>query len=197
MTSNNGRIRIAVLCGSVRPRNYTRMAVDVVTASLSAYPDVSVDLVDPSGLDLPPPGLEAASDSVSELQDVVGGATVVILATPEYHGSFSSVMKLIIENLGFPSVLAGKLVALLGVAGGSIGAIKSLEQLRGVCSHVGAIVLPGPVSIAHVRSVFNEDGECLDAGVEGRLQGLSENLMGYIQQNLCPRMTLEAMVRAE
>ena len=197
MTSNNGRIRIAVLCGSVRPRNYTRMAVDVVTASLSEHPDVSVDLVDPSELDLPPPGLETASDSVSELQDVVGGATVVILATPEYHGSFSSVMKLIIENLGFPSVLAGKLVALLGVAGGSIGAIKSLEQLRGVCSHVGAIVLPGPVSIAHVRSVFNEDGECLDAGVEGRLQGLSENLMGYIQQNLCPRMTLEAMVRAE
>ena len=196
MTSNNGRIRIAVLCGSVRPGNYTRMAVDVVTASLSEHPDVSVDLVDPSELDLPPPGLEAASDSVSELQDVVRGATAVILATPEYHGSFSSVMKLIIENLGFPSVLAGKPVALLGVAGGSIGAIKSLEQLRGVCSHVGAIVLPGPVSIAHVRSVFNEDGECLDAGVEGRLQGLSESLLGYIQQNLCPRMTLEAMVRA-
>ena len=196
MTSNNGRIRIAVLCGSVRPGNYTRMAVDVVTASLSEHPDVSVDLVDPSELDLPPPGLEAASDSVSELQEVVGGATAVILATPEYHGSFSSVMKLIIENLGFPSVLAGKPVALLGVAGGSIGAIKSLEQLRGVCSHVGAIVLPGPVSIAHVRSVFNEDGECLDAGVEGRLHGLSENLLAYIQQNLCPRMTLEAMVRA-
>ena len=196
MTSNNGRIRIAVLCGSVRPRNYTRMAVDVVTASLTEHPDVSVDLVDPSELDLPPPGLEAASDSVSELQEVVGGATAVILATPEYHGSFSSVMKLIIENLGFPSVLAGKPVALLGVAGGSIGAIKSLEQLRGVCSHVGAIVLPGPVSIAHVRSVFNEDGECLDAVSRSRLHGLSENLMGYIQQNLCPRMTLEAMVRA-
>ena len=196
MTSNSGRIRIAVLCGSVRPGNYTRMAVDVVTASLSTQPDISVDVVDPSELDLPPPGLEAASDSASELQEVVHGATAVILATPEYHGSFSSVMKLIIENLGFPSVLAGKPVALLGVAGGSIGAIKSLEQLRGVCSHVGAIVLPGPVSIAHVRSVFNEDGECLDAGVEGRLQGLSENLLGYIQQNVCPRMTLEAMVRA-
>ena len=102
MTSNNGRIRIAVLCGSVRPGNYTRMAVDVVTASLSEHPDVSVDLVDPSELDLPPPGLEAASDSVSELQEVVRGATAVILATPEYHGSFSSVMKLMIENLSFP-----------------------------------------------------------------------------------------------
>lgn len=197
MTSNGGGIRIAVLCGSVRPGNYTRMAADVVVASLSARPDVSVDLVDPSELDLPLPGLAATSDSAAEFQEGVRGATAVILATPEYHGSFSSVMKLMIENLGFPSVLAGKPVALLGVAGGSIGAIKSLEQLRGICSHVGAIVLPGPVSVAHVRSAFNEAGECLDSSVEGRLEGLAENLMGYIQQNLCPRMTLEAMVRDE
>lgn len=197
MSSNGSRIRIALICGSVRPGNYTRMAVDVVAASLAAHPDVSVDLVDPSELDLPLPGLAATSTSVSELQTAVGRATAVILATPEYHGSFSSVMKLIIENLGFPSVLGGKPVALLGVAGGSIGAIKSLEQLRGVCSHVGAIVLPGPVSVAHVRSAFNEKGECIDSDVEGHLQGLAENLLGYIQQNVCPRMTLEAMARAE
>ncbi len=196
MTPNSGGIRIALLCGSVRPGNYTRMAVDVVTASLSAHPDLSVDIVDPSELDLPPPGLDRTSSSASELQEVVGGATALILATPEYHGSFSSVMKLMIENLGFPSVLAGKPVALLGVAGGSIGAIKSLEQLRSVCSHVGAIVLPGPVSVPHVRSVFNEDGECLDSGVESRLEGLGESLLGYIQQNVCPRMTLEAIARA-
>ncbi len=107
-------------------------------------------------------------------------STGVLLATLEYHGSFSSVMKLMIENLGFPSVLAG----------------KSLEQLRGVCSHVGAIVLPGSVSVAHVRDAFNDDAECLDVNVEGRLQGLAENLLGYIRQNVCPRMTLEAMVRA-
>lgn len=197
MTSNEGGIRIAVLCGSVRPGNYTRMAADVVVASLSARPDVSVDVVDPSELDLPLPGLNATSNSAAELQETIRGATAVILATPEYDGSFSSVMKLMIENLGFPSLLSGKPVALLGVAGGSIGASKSLEQLRGVCSHVGAIVLPGPVSVAHVRSAFNEAGECLDSTVEGRLEGLAENLLGYIQQNLCPRMTLEAMVRAE
>ena len=195
MNPSNGRMRIALVCGSVRPGNYTRMAADVVASSLSAHPEVTVDLVDPSELDLAFPGLTSTSTSAAELKDVIVGAAAVILATPEYHGSFSSVMKLIIENLGFPSVLAGKPVALLGVAGGSIGAIKSLEQLRGVCSHVGAMVLPGPVSIANVRSAFNEDGECIDADVEGRLHGLAENVLGYIQQNLCPRMTLEAMAR--
>jgi NAD(P)H-dependent FMN reductase len=33
-------------------------------------------------------------------------AAAIVLATPEYHGSFSSVLKLVIENLGFPSALA-------------------------------------------------------------------------------------------
>jgi FMN reductase len=172
------------------------MAADVVVASLAGRPDVSVDVIDPSSLDLPQPGLPATSGATSDLQDTIRAATAVILATPEYHGSFSSVMKLVIENLGFPSVLAGKPVALLGVAGGSIGAIKALEHLRGVCSHVGAIVLPGPVSVPHVRSAFNEAGECLDSAVQERLEGLAESLMGYIGENVCPRMTLEAMVRA-
>ena len=90
------------------------------------------------------------SPEVDEFVEKVSRATGVIFATPEYHGSFSSVTKLAIENLGFPSVISGKPVALLGVAAGAIGAIKSLEQLRGVCSHVGAIVLPGPVSVAGV-----------------------------------------------
>ena len=74
--------------------------------------------------------------------------------------------KLIIENLGFPSVLASKPVALVGVAAGQIGAIKALEHLRSVLSHVGAIVLPGPVSVAGVQNVFDEEGRCVDEAIE-------------------------------
>jgi FMN reductase len=126
---------------------------------------------------------------------MVDAATGVILATPEYHGSFSAYLKQVIENLGFPSRLAGKPVALLGVAAGQIGAIKSLEQLRSVCSHVGAIVLPGPVSVAGVQRVFNEQGVCLDEKVEARIRGVGDSLIHYVQQNICPRMALEHMVR--
>ena len=122
-------------------------------------------------------------------------ATGVILATPEYHGSMSSVMKQIIENLGFPSMLAGKPVALLGVAAGQIGAIKSLEQLRSVCSHIGAIVLPGPVSVANVQKVFDKEGKCQDSNIEKRIRGVATNLIDYVHQNICPRIALEQMVR--
>ena len=83
----------------------------------------------------------------------------------------------------------------VSVAAGQIGAIKSLEHLRSVCSHVGAVVLPGPVSVAGVQRLFAEDGTCLDDGVERRVRGLARALVDYIDHNVCPRYALEAMVR--
>lgn len=105
-------------------------------------------------------------------------------------------MKLTIENLGFPSPLAGKPVALLGVAAGQIGAIKSLEQLRSVCSHVGALVLPGGVSVARVNQMFDEEGRPLDDGVEKRIRSVATTLLDYIHGYICPKIALEEMVRS-
>ncbi len=82
-------------------------------------------------------------------------------------------------------------MALLGVAAGQIGAIKSLEHLRSACSHVGAIVLPGPVSVAGIQKLFDEQGRCLDAAVEKRIRGVATNLLHYIHENICPRVALE------
>ena len=151
-------IRIVVINGSVRPHNYTSMASAYVVDELRKHPKVSVEEVHPGDLNLPFPGTDPNSPATKKLQQIVGQATGVVLVTPEYHGSFSSVMKLVIENLGFPSVLAGKPVALLGVAAGTIGAIKSLEHLRGVVSHVGGHALPLPISIANVQKVFDREG---------------------------------------
>ena len=193
---SESRIRIAVICGSVRPGNYTAKAVTLVMDEL-AQQDVAADLIDPTELDLPLPGQKGNKDAATQLQETVAAATGVIFATPEYHGSFSSVTKLVIENLGFPSVLSGKPMALLGVAAGSIGAIKSLEQLRGVCSHVGALVLPGSVSVAKVREQFDAEGNCLDPRVEDRIRMVPRALLDYLRRHLCPKLTLEAMAREE
>ena len=81
------------------------------------------------------------------------------------------------------------------VAAGAIGAVKSLEQLRGGCSHVGAIVLPGPVSISGVQSAFDAKGKCLDASVEKRVRRVATGLMDYIHKSICPSVALERMVR--
>ena len=190
-------INIVAILGSVRPNNYTVMALNLALDEFNKHSGVKVELFDPAMIHLYPPGLGGDSPDPVKMRESVENATGIILATPEYHGSFSSVMKLAIENLGFPSVMSGKPVALMGVAAGAIGAIKSLESLRGVCSHIGAIVLPGPVSVANCREVFNEDGTCNDERTEARIRGVATNLIHYIENNICPRISLEAMVRGD
>ena len=187
-------IHIVAIVGSVRPGNYTKKALNLVADEIDKQDDVSVEVIDPADLDLPPPGTGDTDDS-KRLRDSVTEATGVVISSPEYHGSFSSVVKLVIENLGFPSVLSGKPIALLGVAAGQIGAIKSLEQLRSVCSHIGAIVLPGPVSVAGVQQAFDDEGRCLDEAVERRVRRVATNLIDYIRGSICPRVALEQMVR--
>ena len=89
------------------------------------------------------------------------------------------------------------LLVLLGVAGGRIGAIKSLEQLRAVCAHTGAMVVPGSVSVAGVRAAFNEEGLCLDEDVEASLRGLATGLLDFVKDFVCPKYALEDKVRGE
>ena len=187
-------IRIAIVKGSVRPGNFTSKAVAYLEDELEAR-GVEVDVIDPAELNLSFPGMPPGDSRADELRSRIKQATGVILATPEYHGTFSSVMKLTIENMGFPSVLAGKPIALLGVAAGRIGAIKALEHLRCVASHVGGLVLPGPVSVAGVRGYFDDKGQINDPAVEASVRGVATSLLDYINQHVCPGKCLEQMVR--
>ena len=192
--TDNPNIKITVILGSVRPNNYTTMAANIVIDELQNQ-NIALTIINPAEIDLPLPGQDNSAPAIKHMNQTITDSTAVIIASPEYHGSYSSVIKLVIDNLGYPSGFSGKPVALLGVAAGAIGAIKALEHLRSVLSHVGAIVLPGPVSVANVQTVFNEDGKCLDQPTEKRIRLLAHNLVDYIHHSLCPRIALEQMVR--
>ncbi len=195
MRTDSDEIRIVAVKRSVLPGTYTSKALALVIDEIERYPDIELDVVDPATMSLPLPGTDGRSPDAKRLKEVVSKATGIVMSTPEYHGGYSSVIKLVIENLGFPSVLAGKPVALLGVAAGRIGAIKALENLRSVCSHEGALVLPGPVSVARVREVFDQDGRCHDEQIEAQIRTVATNLIDYMERTACPKITLEAMVR--
>ena len=197
---------IVSISATSRPDNYTARALAIVNDELG-HRERPPTVFDARDLSLSFPGQPPTEDA-ERLRSAVEGSLGVVIATPEYHGSFSAMTKLVIENLGFPSVLAGKPVALVGVAAGRIGAIKSLEQLRSVCSHVGALVLPGAVSVAGVRAAFElgalvlpgavsvaDEGNCTDEAVEDALRGIAGSLLEYVENYICPKYTLEAMVR--
>jgi chromate reductase, NAD(P)H dehydrogenase (quinone) len=185
---------IVTIGGSSQPSSYTVRALNVVNDELrkSAFDIMSFD---GATLHLDFPGRPATEDAL-RLRDAVRDAAGVVLATPEYHGGMSAMIKLCIENLGFPSLLAGKPVALLGVAAGRIGAVKSIEQLRGICGHVGALVVPNAISIANVRGAFDADGHVIDGGANEALRGLATSLLAFMRDYVCPKFIMEETVRA-
>ncbi len=186
---------IVCISGTSRPGNYTSRALNVVVDELNKAGE-KLTIFDARELNLSFPGQPDTEDA-NVLQTAVTNASGVVLACPEYHGGICAMTKLIIENLGFPSKLAGKPVACVGVAAGRIGAIKSLEQLKGICSHIGAIVVPGAVSIAGVQQVFDDDGNCLDEGSERALRGVAEAMRNFLNDFVCPKFALENMVRED
>lgn len=190
-------IRIVAFLGSARDDNYTRRALEVVADEINQDEKAEVEIVDPRDYRLAPPGPDQDQAVMEALQAKVRDAAAVVLSTPEYHGSYSSVIKLVIEHLGFPSVLSGKPVLLVGAAAGAIGAIKATEHLRSVASHIGAIVLPGVVSVAGVRKAFDSDGKPTDPAIEKRLRDAGRSLIDYLEQNVCPRIALEQIVRQD
>jgi NAD(P)H-dependent FMN reductase len=186
---------VVCISGTSRPGNYTSHALAVVVDELQALGETTFTF-DARELDIAFPGVVQTADA-KRLEDAVEKASGVVIASPEYHGGICAMTKLIIENLGFPSRLKGKPVAALGVAAGRIGAIKSLEQLKGICSHVGAIVVPGAVSVAGVRQAFNERGDCLDESSEKALRSLAQSMHHFLDEFVCPRHVLEALVRED
>ena len=186
---------IVCISGTNRPDNYTARALGIVVDELR-HSHVNPVVFDARALALAFPGHPDPGDG-ERLRTAIAAAPGVILATPEYHGSFCAMTKLIIENLGFPSVLAGKPVPLVGVAAGRIGAIKSLEQLKSVCAHIGAIVVPGAVSVAGVQQVFDDQGRCTDATVETMLRGVAPAMLTFLKDYICPKHILEEIVRGD
>lgn len=58
----------------------------------------------------------------------------------------------------------------------------------------GAIVLPGPVSVAAVQSVLDAEGRCTDERIEKRIRRVATNLIDYIEGSICPRIALEEII---
>lgn len=154
--------------------------MEILSKKFTESPDCTPIFIDLSNTPISiTDGFLVPEDKERVFQSILS-CDVVILGTPEYDGSFSGAIKLFIEQLGYPSILRDKAVAIVGVATGSIGAIKAIEHLKGVCSHVGAVILPYSISIARVHEVFGKgDSSTQFQDADRALAKLAANIVSY------------------
>ncbi|HEU4728929.1 MAG TPA: NAD(P)H-dependent oxidoreductase [Kofleriaceae bacterium] len=170
-------LTIVSILGTSRPGSLTARVLELVVGHLRDETGIEVISIDPAALALPFPGQPGSYPDVDRIQGWVRSAAGAVVATPEYHGSYAAMLKLVIENLGYPSLLANKPVALVGVAAGRGGAEKTLAHLHGVCQHLGAIPVPDAISVPQVHKLFDGEGRCLDAALLARTRVLAASLV--------------------
>src|SRR5262245_37210756 len=96
------KIRIAAFNGSRRPENNTGKVLGLALDELRTHSHVELELFEPDDLPLVFPGQDIPP-AIVEFQKIISQVDGVLIATPEYIGSYSSSIKQMLENLGYPS----------------------------------------------------------------------------------------------
>ena len=126
------KIHITAICGSLRDGSRTRTALEVALEGAEAY-GASTHLINLRDYDLSFCKAEKKGADVGKLQADVAKSQGIILGTPVYHGGISGVLKNALDLMGSKE-FSGRVVGLMGVAGGSTGAVLPLASLRTIGS---------------------------------------------------------------
>jgi NAD(P)H-dependent FMN reductase len=178
-------IKVVGICGSLRRGSYTRMAL-AVTLRGAAETGAGTQLLDLAEYALIFAGREGESEpeSVAALRRQVKDADGIILGTPEYHGSFSGVLKNALDLMGFAE-FEGKMLGLVGVSGGELGAFDALNSLRNIGRALHAWVVPEQASIPQAWNVFDDAGQVKDKSLEQRLLSVGRQVGRFARLHKC------------
>jgi NAD(P)H-dependent FMN reductase len=178
--------RIVGLAGSLRATSTTRMAVEC--ALLGAGEDgANAQLMDLAAYDLPFLGRErdpAAAKAVDRFLADLRAADGIILGSPEIHGSISGVLKNALD-LTDRELFEGKMLGLIGVAGGRMGASETLSHLRTIGRSLRAWVVPTQVSISDADQAFDSHGGPVDPEVRERLKSVGRQVAHFARLHKC------------
>jgi len=179
-------IQIVGIVGSLRTGSYTRRAVETALQG-SAEAGAVTRLIDLADYNL---NFRDGKDEsnytpdVFRLRNEVKEAHGVILGTPEYHGSLSGVLKNALDLMGFDE-FEGKMIGLVGVSGGRMGAFEALTTLRTVGRSLHAWVIPEQASVPEAWKIFAADGKIADPDIENRLKEVGQQVARFARLHKC------------
>lgn len=181
------RVLVVGLCGSLRKGSHTRMALEIALQGAQGpacdtgmidLPDFNLLFADGNG------DRGGIAPEVQRFRNRLRAADGVIIGTPEYHGSFSGVLKNALDLTGFAE-WEGKMVALVGVSGGRMGAFNALNSLRDICRALHAWVIPEQAAIPEAHKQFDAAGNLNDHQQEKRLHEVGRQVARFAFLHKC------------
>jgi chromate reductase len=153
-------IKILILAGSLRRDSYNRA---LARAAVHLAPSgVSSETFDRLG-DLPFYDGDIEDDGipapVAALRRAIVDADALLIATPEYNGATSGVLKNALDwaSRGPVRILAGKPVAVMGASTGGSGAKGGIESVVRILGRTRSAVLDQSGAVPFAERAFDDD----------------------------------------
>ncbi|MEV4250747.1 NAD(P)H-dependent oxidoreductase [Streptosporangium canum] len=156
MTKSNidGRLRIAVVIGSVRKPRLADSLAAWLECELTAIDWLDLDMIDLATVSLPMHEIQPGGAATSPIGDRLANADGFVFLTPEYNHSFPAPVKNVID--WHYTEWAYKPVAFVGY--GSSGGIRAVEQLRTIFPELRATTVREAVLIPMAWEHLDADG---------------------------------------
>jgi NAD(P)H-dependent FMN reductase len=127
---------------------------------------------------------------IQAFNDRVLNSDGIVFVIPEYNGSYPGIFKLFIDYLPFPKSFLGMPIAFVGIANGSFGALRAVEQAQQVAGYRNAYIFPERVFIAQFHKQFSDEQGLLNELQQKLLKSQVQNFSTYIE-SVFPKMNLD------
>ncbi|MCS7133077.1 MAG: NAD(P)H-dependent oxidoreductase [Nitrososphaeria archaeon] len=180
----NELIFIIGFAGSLRKGSYNKMLLHAASRLLPENTRMEVfelDEIPPFNQDLE----YEMPEIVARFKKKIREADALLIATPEYNGSVSGVLKNALDWASRPygdNSLDGKPVAIMSASLGMLGGARAQRHLRDILSSLNAYVVNKPeVLVNFADEKFDIHGNLKDEETKAYLRELLENLVKLVE----------------
>jgi NAD(P)H-dependent FMN reductase len=165
-------VRILGLSGSTRAMSHNRAVVEIA-ASAAARAGAEVQLINLRDFHLPLYDADVEAESgmpanARALKSLFVESDGYLIASPEYNGSLTAVLKNAIDWMSRPSAegetpltlraFKGKVAGIMSASPGSWGGVRGLAHLRQILSGMGVLVVAEQLAVPSVGNAFDASG---------------------------------------
>jgi NAD(P)H-dependent FMN reductase len=173
---------ITLIVGTNRPGSNTRKVARLVE---EIYAELKVLLRVLDLAQLPPeifsPGSYAGKPkSFQPFADAILQADGLHVVTPEYNGGIPGILKYFIDMLKFPESFERRPVCFTGLAAGTWGALRPVEQLQQIFGYRNAYLYPERVFLPQINNLLDASGRLKDAELLGRLKAQAKGFTDFV-----------------
>ena len=176
-------VKILAFSGSARNDSYNQRLVTQAAGMMSQYSDVAVTTINLRNYPMPvfnqdDEQSDGLPESARGFKSLLLEHDAWLIASPEYNGSFSALLKNALDWASRsevddePSLSAyrGKFAAIMSASPGGLGGIRGLVPLRLLLGNLGVTVIAEQFALKFAAKAFDNDGTLIEESQQKQLQ---------------------------